>query len=75
MCILEGSNIRRIVPDTQAELRGITNSNPSLDTSVTNSEDVVAEESRAELSSMVCLFLLRSLVFFTFGCFSLRGVY
>lgn len=32
--------MRRIVPDTQAVLRGRTNSKPSPDTSVTNSEGV-----------------------------------
>lgn len=32
--------MRRSVPDTQAVLRGITNSKPSLDTSVTYSEGV-----------------------------------
>lgn len=43
MYILEGSNIRRIVPDTQAVLRGSTNSNPSLETNVTNSDGVEVE--------------------------------
>lgn len=35
---LDGSNMRRIVPDTQAVLRGMTNSNPSPDTRVTYSD-------------------------------------
>lgn len=41
--ILEGSNIRLIVPDTQAVLRGSTNSNPSLETKVTNLDGVEVE--------------------------------
>lgn len=35
---LDGSSIRRIVPDTQAQLRGRMNSKPSLETSVTYSD-------------------------------------
>lgn len=41
--LLEGSSIRRIVPETQAALRGRTNSNPSPETNVTNSESVADE--------------------------------
>lgn len=36
--VLDGSNMRRIVPDTQAVLLGTMNSNPSPDTRVTYSE-------------------------------------
>lgn len=36
--------MRRIVPDTQVALRGMMNSNPSPDTSVTYSEDVDDED-------------------------------
>lgn len=37
--VLDGSNIRRIVPETQAVLRGRTNSKPSPETTVTYSSD------------------------------------
>lgn len=40
--ILAGSSMRRIVPETQAALRGIMNSKPSLETNVTNSETVTS---------------------------------
>lgn len=35
--VLDGSNMRRIVPETHAVLRGTTNSKPSPETRVTNS--------------------------------------
>lgn len=63
--ILDGSNIRRIVPDTQAVLRGITNSNPSLDTNVTNSDGVLVPEMAEE---EVEVELLRSMMCFIFFC-------
>ena len=40
--VLAGSSMRRIVPETQAALRGIMNSKPSLETNVTNSEVVLS---------------------------------
>lgn len=41
--VLDASSIRRIVPDTQAALRGITYSNPSPDSRVTYSEGDVGD--------------------------------
>lgn len=42
--LLDGSSMRRRVPEPHAELRGSTNSNPSPDTSVTNADDCSAME-------------------------------
>jgi hypothetical protein len=53
--LLEGSSMRRIVPDTQAALRGMMNSNPSPDTSVTYSEGVDDEDAILEYESGCCL--------------------
>jgi hypothetical protein len=36
--VLAGSSMRRMVPETQAAVRGMMNSKPSLETSVTNSD-------------------------------------
>lgn len=36
--VLAGSSMRRMVPETQAALREMMNSKPSLETNVTNSE-------------------------------------
>lgn len=41
--------MRRIVPDTQAVLRGMTNSNPSPDTRVTYSDCEEEEGSEADM--------------------------
>jgi hypothetical protein len=45
---LEGSSMRRIVPETQAALRGMMNSNPSPETRVTYSVCVGSEEDIVE---------------------------
>jgi hypothetical protein len=45
---LEGSSMRRIVPETQAALRGMMNSNPSPETRVTYSDCVGSEEDIVE---------------------------
>jgi hypothetical protein len=45
---LEGSSMRRIVPETQAALRGMMNSNPSPETRVTYSDCAGPEEDMGE---------------------------